>query len=163
MQLYVKFLYILVSILALVDQLCLSFSANCLLRTELLWKKLLARVNTMFRSFWCDALYILCKFHLLFFLLSFLKGMMCWQLFSVCQYQGFVSAVGIMRDFVPAIYDTTVIIPKDSPAPTMLRILRGQSSVVSVSTSVDLKCWDVADFDRGNFDWIKWIPFWCQV
>ncbi|CAD6267698.1 unnamed protein product [Miscanthus lutarioriparius] len=28
-----------------------------------------------------------------------------------------------------AIYDTTVIIPKDSPAPTMLRILKGQSSV----------------------------------
>jgi len=42
-----------------------------------------------------------------------------------------------MRDFVPAIYDTTVIIPKASPAPTMLRILKGQSSVVSVSISVD--------------------------
>jgi hypothetical protein len=52
----------------------------------------------------------------------------------VCKYQGFVSAVSIMRDFVPAIYDTTVIIPKDSPAPTMLRILKGQSSVVSIST-----------------------------
>ena len=42
--------------------------------------------------------------------------------------------------FVPAIYDTTVIIPKDSPAPTMLRILKGQSSVVSVSTSLDSNC-----------------------
>lgn len=48
--------------------------------------------------------------------------------------QGFVSAVSIMRDFVPAIYDTTVIIPKDSPQPTMLRILKGQSSVVSMLT-----------------------------
>jgi lysophosphatidic acid acyltransferase/lysophosphatidylinositol acyltransferase len=37
-----------------------------------------------------------------------------------------------MRDFVPAIYDTTVIIPEDSPKPTMLRILQGQSSVVSI-------------------------------
>jgi lysophosphatidic acid acyltransferase / lysophosphatidylinositol acyltransferase len=45
-----------------------------------------------------------------------------------------VSAVSIMRDFVPAIYDTTVVIPKDSPQPTMLRILKGQSSVVSILT-----------------------------
>lgn len=49
--------------------------------------------------------------------------------------QGFVSAVSIMRDFVPAIYDTTVIVPKDSPQPTMLRILKGQSSVVCFLTS----------------------------
>jgi lysophosphatidic acid acyltransferase/lysophosphatidylinositol acyltransferase len=49
--------------------------------------------------------------------------------------QGFVSAVSIMRDFVPAIYDTTVIVPKDSPQPTMLRILKGQSSVVSFLTT----------------------------
>ncbi|WVZ90385.1 hypothetical protein U9M48_036692 [Paspalum notatum var. saurae] len=46
--------------------------------------------------------------------------------------QGFVSAVSIMCDFVPAIYDTAVIIPKNSPAPTMLRILKGQSSVVHI-------------------------------
>ncbi|XP_072974132.1 1-acyl-sn-glycerol-3-phosphate acyltransferase PLS1-like [Typha angustifolia] len=46
--------------------------------------------------------------------------------------KGFVSAVNIMRPFVPAIYDVTVAIPKDQPSPTMLRILRGQSSVVHV-------------------------------
>ncbi|KAJ0982343.1 hypothetical protein J5N97_010598 [Dioscorea zingiberensis] len=46
--------------------------------------------------------------------------------------QGFVSSVNIMRSFVPAIYDVTVAIPKDSPSPTMLRILKGQSSVVHV-------------------------------
>ncbi|KAJ3698492.1 hypothetical protein LUZ61_002197 [Rhynchospora tenuis] len=46
--------------------------------------------------------------------------------------KGFVASVSIMRSFVPAIYDTTVIIPKDQPSPTMMRILRGQSSVVHV-------------------------------
>jgi len=50
------------------------------------------------------------------------------------KFQGFVSAVSIMRDFVPAIYDTTVIVPKDSPQPTMLRILKGQPSVVCLLT-----------------------------
>jgi hypothetical protein len=45
--------------------------------------------------------------------------------------QGFVASVSTMRSFVPAIYDATVIIPKDQPSPTMMRILRGQSSVVS--------------------------------
>ncbi|KAG1367020.1 putative 1-acyl-sn-glycerol-3-phosphate acyltransferase PLS1 [Cocos nucifera] len=46
--------------------------------------------------------------------------------------KGFVSAVNIMHSFVPAIYDVTVAIPKDQPSPTMLRILKGQSSVVHV-------------------------------
>ncbi|XP_022982986.1 1-acyl-sn-glycerol-3-phosphate acyltransferase 2-like [Cucurbita maxima] len=46
--------------------------------------------------------------------------------------KGFVSAVGHMRSFVPAIYDVTVAIPKSSPPPTMLRILKGQPSVVNV-------------------------------
>ncbi|KAJ3674035.1 hypothetical protein LUZ60_006027 [Juncus effusus] len=46
--------------------------------------------------------------------------------------KGFVASVSIMRNFVPAIYDATVIIPKDQPAPTMLRILKGQPSVVHV-------------------------------
>lgn len=48
-----------------------------------------------------------------------------------CLYlQGFVSSVSNMREFVPAIYDVTVAIPKDSSPPTMLRILNGKSSVV---------------------------------
>lgn len=46
--------------------------------------------------------------------------------------KGFVSAVSIMRTFVPAIYEVTVAIPKDQPSPTMLRILKGQSSVIHV-------------------------------
>ncbi|XP_004136588.1 1-acyl-sn-glycerol-3-phosphate acyltransferase 2 [Cucumis sativus] len=46
--------------------------------------------------------------------------------------KGFVSAVGHMRSFVPAIYDVTVAIPKTSPTPTMLRLFKGQASVVHV-------------------------------
>ncbi|PON91683.1 Phospholipid/glycerol acyltransferase [Trema orientale] len=46
--------------------------------------------------------------------------------------KGFVSAVSHMRSFVPAIYDITVAIPKTSPRPTMLRLFKGQPSVVNV-------------------------------
>ncbi|XP_047156404.1 1-acyl-sn-glycerol-3-phosphate acyltransferase 2-like [Vigna umbellata] len=46
--------------------------------------------------------------------------------------KGFVSAVSHMRSFVPAIYDVTVAVPKNSPAPTMLRLFKGQPSVVHV-------------------------------
>ncbi|CAL4898997.1 unnamed protein product [Urochloa decumbens] len=66
--------------------------------------------------------------------------------------KGFVSAVSIMRDFVPAIYDTTVITPKDSPAPTMLRILKGQSSVVHVR----IKRHAMSDMPKSDEDVSKW-------
>ncbi|ONK68777.1 uncharacterized protein A4U43_C05F15890 [Asparagus officinalis] len=46
--------------------------------------------------------------------------------------KGFVSAVSNMRQFVPAIYDVTVAIPKGRPSPTMLRIFKAQPSVVHV-------------------------------
>ncbi|OVA12264.1 Phospholipid/glycerol acyltransferase [Macleaya cordata] len=46
--------------------------------------------------------------------------------------KGFVASVSNMRSFVPAIYDATVAVPKNQPAPTMLRILKGQPSVVHV-------------------------------
>ncbi|KAL9256154.1 1-acyl-sn-glycerol-3-phosphate acyltransferase 2-like protein, partial [Drosera capensis] len=46
--------------------------------------------------------------------------------------KGFVSAVTHMRSFVPAIYDMTVAIPKTSSQPTILRLFRGQPSVVHV-------------------------------
>lgn len=46
--------------------------------------------------------------------------------------KGFVTAVSHMRSFVPALYDITVAVPKNQPSPTMLRMFRGQSSVVSV-------------------------------
>uniref|UniRef100_M8BP86 1-acylglycerol-3-phosphate O-acyltransferase n=1 Tax=Aegilops tauschii TaxID=37682 RepID=M8BP86_AEGTA len=66
--------------------------------------------------------------------------------------KGFVSAVSIMRDFVPAIYDTTVIIPEDSPKPTMLRILQGQSSVVHVR----IKRHSMSDMPNSDEDVSKW-------
>ncbi|CAO2831763.1 unnamed protein product [Amaranthus hypochondriacus] len=46
--------------------------------------------------------------------------------------KGFVAAVSHMRSFVPAIYEITVGIPKSSPQPTMMRLVKGQSSVVHV-------------------------------
>eukprot|EP01018_Ginkgo_biloba_P025717 Gb_30780 [translate_table: standard] len=46
--------------------------------------------------------------------------------------KGFVSAVKNLRSFVPAIYDITVAIPKEEPSPTMLRLLKGQNSVMHV-------------------------------
>ncbi|KAI5083992.1 hypothetical protein GOP47_0000161 [Adiantum capillus-veneris] len=44
--------------------------------------------------------------------------------------KGFVAAVSNLREFVPAVYDVTVAVPKESPPPTMKRALSGQSSVV---------------------------------
>ncbi len=44
--------------------------------------------------------------------------------------QGFVSAVQNLRGFTPAVYDITVAISKDLPAPTMLRLFKGLPSVV---------------------------------
>ncbi|XP_024376846.1 1-acyl-sn-glycerol-3-phosphate acyltransferase 2 [Physcomitrium patens] len=46
--------------------------------------------------------------------------------------KGFVSAVENLREFVPVVYDMTVAISKELPNPTMIRIFRGQPSVVHV-------------------------------
>uniref|UniRef100_A0A7I4DYR6 1-acylglycerol-3-phosphate O-acyltransferase n=1 Tax=Physcomitrium patens TaxID=3218 RepID=A0A7I4DYR6_PHYPA len=46
--------------------------------------------------------------------------------------KGFVSAVENLREFVPAVYDMTVAVSKELPSPTMVRIFRGQPSVVHV-------------------------------
>ncbi|CAM6023835.1 unnamed protein product [Sphagnum balticum] len=46
--------------------------------------------------------------------------------------KGFVSAVQNLRGFVPVVYDMTVAISKEAPNPTILRILKCQSSVVHV-------------------------------
>uniref|UniRef100_A0A0C9RVC8 1-acylglycerol-3-phosphate O-acyltransferase n=1 Tax=Wollemia nobilis TaxID=56998 RepID=A0A0C9RVC8_9CONI len=46
--------------------------------------------------------------------------------------KGFVSAVSNLREFVPAIYDVTVAVPKDNPSPTMLRLFKCQPSVLHV-------------------------------
>lgn len=52
-------------------------------------------------------------------------------MYKLFDFQGFVTAVTHMRPFVPAVYDVTLAIPKNSPPPTMLGLFSGQSSVVS--------------------------------
>ncbi|WZY87691.1 hypothetical protein YC2023_044426 [Brassica napus] len=67
--------------------------------------------------------------------------------------KGFVSTVSNMRSFVPAIYDMTVAIPKTSPPPTMLRLFRGQPSVVHVH----IKCHSMKDLPESD----EAIAQWC--
>uniref|UniRef100_A0A5B7AHZ5 1-acylglycerol-3-phosphate O-acyltransferase n=1 Tax=Davidia involucrata TaxID=16924 RepID=A0A5B7AHZ5_DAVIN len=68
--------------------------------------------------------------------------------------KGFVSAVSHMRSFVPAIYDVTVSIPKHSPPPTMLRLFKGQSSVVHVHLKRHLMK-DLPETDDAVAQWCK--------
>ncbi|PIA53532.1 hypothetical protein AQUCO_00900247v1 [Aquilegia coerulea] len=67
---------------------------------------------------------------------------------------GFVSAVSNMRSFVPAIYDATVTVPKNQPSPTMLRILRGQPSVIHVHIKRRLMK-ELPETDDGVAQWCK--------
>ncbi|PIA53527.1 hypothetical protein AQUCO_00900247v1 [Aquilegia coerulea] len=68
--------------------------------------------------------------------------------------KGFVSAVSNMRSFVPAIYDATVTVPKNQPSPTMLRILRGQPSVIHVHIKRRLMK-ELPETDDGVAQWCK--------
>ncbi|CAA2965072.1 1-acyl-sn-glycerol-3-phosphate acyltransferase 2 [Olea europaea subsp. europaea] len=68
--------------------------------------------------------------------------------------KGFVTAVSQMRSFVPAIYDVTVAIPKTSPAPTMLRLFKGQSSVVHVHLKRHLMK-DLPETDDAVAQWCR--------
>ncbi|KZV50268.1 hypothetical protein F511_23254 [Dorcoceras hygrometricum] len=68
--------------------------------------------------------------------------------------KGFVTAVSHMRSFVPAIYNVTVAIPKTSPAPTMLRLFKGQSSVVHVHLQRELMK-DLPDTDDAVAQWCR--------
>ncbi|GMJ02314.1 lysophosphatidyl acyltransferase 2 [Hibiscus trionum] len=68
--------------------------------------------------------------------------------------KGFVSAVSHMRSFVPAIYDVTVAIPKSSPSPTMLRLFKGQSSVVHVHIKRHLMK-ELPETDEAVAQWCK--------
>jgi lysophosphatidic acid acyltransferase/lysophosphatidylinositol acyltransferase len=68
--------------------------------------------------------------------------------------KGFVSAVSNMRSFVPAIYEVTVAIPKTTTPPTMLRLFKGQSSVVHVHLKRhSMK--DLPETDDGVAQWCK--------
>nr|GMD47941.1 1-acyl-sn-glycerol-3-phosphate acyltransferase 2 [Ipomoea batatas] len=53
-----------------------------------------------------------------------------------------------MRTFVPAIYDSTVAIPKSSPVPTMLRMFKGQFSVRHLMS-------DLPENDEAIAQWCK--------
>ncbi|KAL5545584.1 hypothetical protein UlMin_005271 [Ulmus minor] len=66
--------------------------------------------------------------------------------------KGFVAAVNNIRSFVPAVYDMTVAIPKTSPPPTMLRIFKGQSSVVHVHIKRHL----MKDLPESEDDIAQW-------
>ncbi|CAA0829891.1 1-acyl-sn-glycerol-3-phosphate acyltransferase 2 [Striga hermonthica] len=68
--------------------------------------------------------------------------------------KGFVTAVSHMRSFVPAIYDVTVAIPKTSPPPTMLRLFKGQSSVVHVHLKRHLMK-DLPETDDAVAQWCR--------
>ncbi|XP_039114430.1 1-acyl-sn-glycerol-3-phosphate acyltransferase PLS1-like [Dioscorea cayenensis subsp. rotundata] len=68
--------------------------------------------------------------------------------------KGFVSSVNIMRSFVPAIYDVTVAIPRDQPSPTMVRILKGQSSVIHLHLKRHSMN-ELPDSDDGIAEWCK--------
>ncbi|KAG9160342.1 hypothetical protein Leryth_008756 [Lithospermum erythrorhizon] len=68
--------------------------------------------------------------------------------------KGFVTAVSHMRSFVPAVYDVTVSIPKTSPPPTMLRLFKGQPSVVHVHVKRHLMK-DLPENDDAVAQWCK--------
>ncbi|XP_057479473.1 1-acyl-sn-glycerol-3-phosphate acyltransferase 2-like [Actinidia eriantha] len=68
--------------------------------------------------------------------------------------KGFVSAVNHMRSFVPAIYDVTVAIPRNEPRPTILRILRGRSSVIHVHIKRHLME-ELPETNSGIAQWCK--------
>ncbi|KAL1822418.1 hypothetical protein ACET3Z_009196 [Daucus carota] len=68
--------------------------------------------------------------------------------------KGFVAAVSHMREFVPAIYDLTFAFPKDSPPPTMLRLLKGQPSVVHVHIKRHLMK-DLPEKNEAVAQWCK--------
>lgn len=68
--------------------------------------------------------------------------------------KGFVSAVSNLRSFVPAIYDITVAIPKEEPSPTMLRLLKGQPSVLHVHIKRHLMD-DLPETEEGIAQWCR--------
>ncbi|THF99537.1 hypothetical protein TEA_002989 [Camellia sinensis var. sinensis] len=68
--------------------------------------------------------------------------------------KGFVSAVSQMRSFVPAVYEVTVAIPKSSPPPTMLRLFKGQSSVMHVHLKRHLMK-DLPETDDAVAQWCR--------
>ncbi|XP_071720099.1 1-acyl-sn-glycerol-3-phosphate acyltransferase 2-like [Rutidosis leptorrhynchoides] len=68
--------------------------------------------------------------------------------------KGFVTSVSEMRSFAPAIIDMTVAIPRNSTPPTMLRLFKGQSSVIDVRVKRHLMK-DLPESDEAAAQWCK--------
>ncbi|XP_076940818.1 1-acyl-sn-glycerol-3-phosphate acyltransferase 2-like [Bidens hawaiensis] len=68
--------------------------------------------------------------------------------------KGFVTSVNEMRSFVPAIYDMTVAIPRSTTPPTMLRLFKGQPSVLHV-TMKRYSMKDLPETDEAIAQWCK--------
>ncbi|RWR72682.1 1-acyl-sn-glycerol-3-phosphate acyltransferase PLS1-like protein [Cinnamomum micranthum f. kanehirae] len=68
--------------------------------------------------------------------------------------KGLVSAVSNMRSFVPAVYDLTVVVPKSQPDPTILRIIKGQSSTVHIRMK-RYSMTELPQTDDGVAQWCK--------
>ncbi|KAL2507327.1 1-acyl-sn-glycerol-3-phosphate acyltransferase 2 [Forsythia ovata] len=68
--------------------------------------------------------------------------------------KGFVAAVTHLRSFVPVIYNITVAIPKNGPRPTLLRMIRGRSSVVHLHIERHLMQ-ELPITDSGIAQWCK--------
>ncbi|KAL2535077.1 1-acyl-sn-glycerol-3-phosphate acyltransferase 2 [Abeliophyllum distichum] len=93
-------------------------------------------------------------FPLPFWLALFVEGLPVPRNVLIPRTKGFVTAVSHMRTFVPAIYDVTVAIPKTSPAPTMIRLFRGQPSVVHVHLKRHLMK-DLPETDDDVAQWCR--------
>ncbi|KAC9326664.1 hypothetical protein E3N88_45987 [Mikania micrantha] len=68
--------------------------------------------------------------------------------------KGFVTSVSQMRSFVPAIYDMTVAIPRDTTPPTMLRLFKGQPSLLHVKMKRHAMK-DLPETDEAVAQWCK--------
>ncbi|XP_071686608.1 1-acyl-sn-glycerol-3-phosphate acyltransferase 2-like [Rutidosis leptorrhynchoides] len=68
--------------------------------------------------------------------------------------KGFVTSVSEMRSFAPAVIDMTVAIPRNSTPPTMLRLFKGQSSVIDVRVKRHLMK-DLPESDEAVAQWCK--------
>ncbi|CAI9761629.1 unnamed protein product [Fraxinus pennsylvanica] len=68
--------------------------------------------------------------------------------------KGFVAAVTHLRSFVPVIYNITLAIPKNEPRPTLLRLIRGRSSVVHLHIERHLMQ-ELPVTDSGIAQWCK--------
>ncbi|GMY16294.1 1-acyl-sn-glycerol-3-phosphate acyltransferase PLS1-like [Fagus crenata] len=66
--------------------------------------------------------------------------------------KGFVTAVKHLRSFVPVVYDVTIAVPKGHAIPTLLRLLKGQPSVVKMH----IKRYSMKELPESDVDIAQW-------